>query len=377
MLDLNLLMEKVVENDEGIIKNKNIISMSISNETIYIDASVINNLFAKIKFIIKTCNINRRIVKIKIHGSQLGDDAVILYLELAVKLLFDKGARDVYLFLPEVLKSSAFWSIFEMSILYESMNKNMLINKSLFLSKFDQMKRGYRTKEYIKIWAENDGNNETASRVTSDTYDYLTSTNCHGFSENFIDATVNIVGEIVDNTMCHTNSDFLLVIKKCDIRKGEKIALSITMANFDNELLYEKIRKKIESNSFNNARNGFVMEAFNNHKDEFDNVYDLDFFSFITAFQKGVTTRVNSKKDSGMGLTRFIKSLLVPTEYYSCYVYSGENILFFNRENIEIKDGMIGFNEENDYLNCIPNKDNIQKLCYFNCGTLYNLILVL
>ena len=113
------------------------------------------------------------------------------------------------------------------------------------------------------------------------------------------------------------------------------------------------------------------------HKKYFNDIYDYDCFTLVSAFQRGVTTRKNATNDSGRGLTTFLKSLLVASKFDSCYVYSGNNILLFNDEKIQAdSNGFIGFNSSGKYIDDIPDIDCFSKMNYYNCGTLYNLMLI-
>jgi len=56
-------------------------------------------------------------------------------------------------------------------------------------------------------------------------------------------------------------------------------------------------------------KNRIVLEALKNHEKFFNKEYNIDNFCVISAFQKYVTTRKNTK-NCGTGLTTLIKALI-------------------------------------------------------------------
>ena len=68
-----------------------------------------------------------------------------------------------------------------------------------------------------------------------------------------------------------------------------------------------------------------------------------------------------------------IKSLEDRAEAHSCYVLSGNKGLWFEPQYLKYNDDdWIGFNEENDFITNIPNKDIIVRSSVDFLGTGYN-----
>lgn len=97
----------------------------------------------------------------------------------------------------------------------------------------------------------------------------------------------------------------------------------------------------------------------------------------ITAFQNHVTTRDIKSGSGGTGLTRLIQNIIGKSKDDYSYTLSGRNILFFKDKYLNIsKDKFIGFNEENDYFNSMPDLDVVNKSALYIPGTVHNLLLI-
>ena len=99
-----------------------------------------------------------------------------------------------------------------------------------------------------------------------------------------------------------------------------------------------------------------------------------DFYN-ISAFQHKISGRKQlTSGTGGTGLTKLIKALQEISEAYRCYVISGTRALNFHHEFLEYnKDGWIGFNNDNNYFESIP-QEGIATECFINMpGTAYNL----
>lgn len=391
MLDLSYLIKDLLPDKTGITYNSNEYKIVVERVHEYIDSDQLLLFLSKVKYLLDRNPKAKKIIFI-INGRMFGDDAVILYFELAIKLLFEYGYKDIIFRMPEYAKNSATAALFDMSIIKYCMNSRGKINSEKFLSYYSTMivdentnfaiNAGYINKELLRLIVVNDGFSKTASRVGTMVYDYLFNQYENGqllFSEEYIDAAVNIIVEIMDNTLCHTKSDCVFSMKVCDLNnKGKrKFMLSITLSNFDSDVLSAHIINQFENNTLKADTKKKIDIALEHHKKYFDDVYDYNCFALVSAFQKGITTRSNAKNDSGRGLTKFLKSLLIATSVDSCYVYSGNNLIFFNNRNMKVNsEGLIGFNDSCNYLSDIPNKNNIRKMKYYNNGTLFNLMMV-
>lgn len=392
MFDLNYLFKGVNENKK-VIKKGNKIRVDVENyeSNGQIEGRSINDFLEKSKYLF-TINPKMKRIDLYIHGRFFGDDAVILYVELVIKSLFDYGYKDIYLYLPEYDNNSMTAALFDMSIISKCLNRSRLLKRKEFLNYYDKMfvdkNTDYRksvgviNKELLRLIIKNDGYTKSPSCVGTLVYDYLYLQYENGkllFSDEYIDAAVNIVVEIVDNTLCHTKSDCIFSMKVCDLTdsRNRKFMLSINFSNFDDTIIGSYIDEGLKNGTLKNATKEKVEAAYEYHKHFFNEEYDYDKFTMVSVFQRGVTTRDNATNDSGRGLTTFLKSLLVATKFYSCYVYSGNNLMNFESDLIvPDKNGYIGFNKSGKYIDDIPDLEIFSNMKYHNNGTLYNIMLI-
>ena len=79
----------------------------------------------------------------------------------------------------------------------------------------------------------------------------------------------------------------------------------------------------------------------------------------------------------GHGLTTVINELIEKSEANRCYVLSCDNILSFKKKYLKLTDKeLIGFNEDNDYINKIPSAEAVQKNDYDINANYYNLAFI-
>lgn len=93
------------------------------------------------------------------------------------------------------------------------------------------------------------------------------------------------------------------------------------------------------------------------------------------AFQDKVSGRPGNDATGGTGLPQLIKSLERGFEGLHCYCCSGNSVIFFDPEILTYnEDGWIGFNLENDFINCIPKEKIIGRSPLYLPGTGFNLM---
>ena len=101
-------------------------------------------------------------------------------------------------------------------------------------------------------------------------------------------------------------------------------------------------------------------------------------FCIVSAFQKYVTTRKDSLNSGGTGLTTLIKALIDKSDAHYCYAISGNTMIKFIKKYLNLtEDGLIGFNEKNNYICNIPSKESISKTTYDINANIYNLQFIL
>jgi len=194
-----------------------------------------------------------------------------------------------------------------------------------------------------------------------------------------------VISELVDNASDHSDSDCLADIFISDPtykKKGDDndyYVISMVILNFSNKQLGDDVKRKILKKEYNNAaRYDNVNNAYKNHKQFFsDRGYNEEDFFNITSFQDKISGRKHESTTGGTGLTALIKSLEDKAEAHSCYVLSGQQGLWFEPEFLEYNDdNWIGFNKENDFLNCEPCKEVLLRSSVNFMGTGYNFTLV-
>lgn len=190
------------------------------------------------------------------------------------------------------------------------------------------------------------------------------------------------IGELIDNTFSHTKSDCFVDIDVCralDEGEQEFKALNIAIINFSEQRIFDGIKRNIIGKKYSPKDPLYrgIYKAYDNHRPHFCDDYGENDFFHITAFQNGVTSRRTVSGNSGTGLTTLIKNIVGKTTDNYSYVLSGDNILFFIEEYLDIDEaGKIGFNKENDYQNVIPDSSVITKSGLFIPGTIFLLSLM-
>ena len=120
------------------------------------------------------------------------------------------------------------------------------------------------------------------------------------------------------------------------------------------------------------------MEAYENQKKFFGDKYNINSFAMISAFQKYVTTRKMSKNTGGTGLTTLINALIEKSTHNACYAISGNTNLIFKKEFLTLNnEGLIGFNEKNNYIEMIPDEKVVNVNKYDMNVNIYNLQFIL
>lgn len=207
--------------------------------------------------------------------------------------------------------------------------------------------------------------------------------------EETIDEVIEAITEIVGNAIEHGMSDCLLDIdvaegykKKDDNQtENEYVGINIAVVNFSDKILGADIKKKILVNclSYDGNRYGKVKEAYDFHKDKFNNNYTEEDFWNVVALQDRVSGRFDTDlKTGGLGMTTLVNSIQKKCEADSCYVLSGDRVLFFKKDVLNYDENTwIGFNNSNDFFGNIPDEDVYDTCTTYMPGTAYNLNFVI
>lgn len=196
-----------------------------------------------------------------------------------------------------------------------------------------------------------------------------------------------VITELIGNACEHANSNCLIDIDvTSDYKKSEEgknldgnyYGVNIIILNFSDTLLSDALKDKIFNSTNLNNRYLRIKNAYDYHKNFFDDNYDeTDFFN-ISVFQNKISGRINNSQSGGTGLTLLIKSLQDKSDSNKCYLISGDKAIFFHNNLLDYtQEDWIGFNESHQYFNDIPSITSIGRCYIFLPGTGYNLNFVM
>lgn len=187
--------------------------------------------------------------------------------------------------------------------------------------------------------------------------------------------------ELAGNSHEHAKSNCLIDIdvapgySKID-REGNYYGVNLVVLNLSDILMGYGIKDKINNKC--GDRYNSVSEAYINHSKYFDSNYTEEDFFIIASFQDKISGNKDKFCTGGKGLTKLIASLEERSDTYCCYMISGNRILNFAHDVLEYdNDGWIGFNDEKNFLECLPRKNVIGTNNMYFPGTAYNLNFVL
>lgn len=193
-----------------------------------------------------------------------------------------------------------------------------------------------------------------------------------------------VIVELIGNAGEHTGTDCLidLDISPGYRKKGDTsdyYGINLVIINFSDKLLGDGLREKILCNEqCLDDRHQKVKKAYDLHEKAFSKRYTEEDFFHIASFQNRISEREKNRYTGGTGLTKLIKSLEQRSESHRCYVISGNRGLIFFKKYLEYNsDNWIGFNDEKDFLNNIPELRNVEPTQIFMPGTAYNLNFVM
>ncbi|RGJ31236.1 hypothetical protein [Fusobacterium varium] len=265
--------------------------------------------------------------------------------------------------------------------------KNQIIDKEKYLKDFSDFfitdKRFRKIIRYEKFITDK----TQISKVASDLNTFFKTLS---LKEEQKDLFIETLVELVGNACEHGKSDCLIDINimphlRRNCLEDEKAGFDIVIYNFSENLLGTAIKKLLESEEIFPFK-ALLEKAFSNHSKLFNRYYTLEDFYTIAAFQWRVSSREKNKGNTGgTGLTTLIKALIEFSVKDQCYVYSGKNILTFNKKYLTLssedkKDetyNLVGFNEEADFINFPPHKSSILFSPFYLNGTLYNFTFIM
>ncbi|MGX7202406.1 hypothetical protein BCR22_07450 [Enterococcus plantarum] len=208
-------------------------------------------------------------------------------------------------------------------------------------------------------------------------------------SKVHIDKISNVMTELVGNAGEHGDSDCLIDIDITDNhtklvddveQKGQYYGINIAIVSFSDKLVGDDIKSKILENKFKEGRYKYLSEVYLNHLRMMkeDTNYKEEYFWNIAALQDKISGRKNLLSSGGTGLTVLINSLQQEAENDTCYMLSGNEVIFFKKEFIEFdSEGWLGFNTQKNFYNYAPDSEILAESVVFMPGTAYNLNFVM
>gem|GEM_PF-3184184 len=370
--DIEKLIQKVQAKDHRINCDEDTHIIKITDEIFCLDS--IFMLMEHIKFSNekKFHNFN---LEIMIETKYIADEATILMLEFVIYYLMKVDMCQVICTFAISDDVMGFGSLV-LSHLFEYNTR--FINRDKYISFCE--KKLHINKNHYRIFCENTEENRKGIFLSKVLSDVTTFTSVFNIEKNYVDEIGEVVTEIIGNELEHTRNNCILDIKIIEDDSNKFKCMNVTTISFGDTLISTSIKDyiyKMDKSDYNN-KNKIVMNAFENHCKQFTDFYDLDSFAMISAFQKYVTTRKMTEGSGGTGLTTLIKQLKEKTSKDYCYVLSGNGIILFKEPYLDLtNEGLIGFNEQNDYINSIPSREVCGKTQNRFDGTIYNLSFIL
>lgn len=340
-----------------------------------------NDLAMSAKYIIYH-EINEKI-RIEIEAKIISDLATIVVFEYIIYLLLKYSNCSVYIrFRPSILKYTQ--SFIDGSIVGDFINSNQsfILKRKDYIHNFESEAPYTNLHRYRKLIKNDKDVNKKINKVSTDAYNFLQN---QLNDEAYIEDCVEVIGELCSNATEHTKEDCILTIEcgyGLNEKEQKKNILSIVVSNVSENLFYQNI---LHANEQGKIKVEYLDKAKQNHghhfgeivSDEYSIRYDEEYFYMVSAFQKGVSSRLDQSDTGGTGLLKIIYNILGKTDDNFCYILTSNKVLFLIEEFIQPKDKtFIGFNEENDYLSAIPAKKSLGKSYMSFGGTIFSLNLI-
>ncbi|WP_288538365.1 hypothetical protein [uncultured Holdemanella sp.] len=360
-------------------KNGNFYKIKIKGDSL--GGQAMNDLAMSAKYIIYH-EINEKI-RIEIEAKIISDLATIVVFEYIIYLLLKYSNCSVYIrFRPSILKYTQ--SFIDGSIVGDFINSNQsfILKRKDYIHNFESEAPYTNLHRYRKLIKNDKDVNKKINKVSTDAYNFLQN---QLNDEAYIEDCVEVIGELCSNATEHTKEDCILTIEcgyGLNEKEQKKNILSIVVSNVSENLFYQNI---LHANEQGKIKVEYLDKAKQNHghhfgeivSDEYSIRYDEEYFYMVSAFQKGVSSRLDQSDTGGTGLLKIIYNILGKTDDNFCYILTSNKVLFLIEEFIQPKDKtFIGFNEENDYLSAIPAKKSLGKSYMSFGGTIFSLNLI-
>lgn len=379
---IDLLLKQV--KDKSVYSKLKFGHLTISIKRDQLTAEVLNLIMSKIINTIKKYPSINISVEIDFGNAKFTDKLSYIYFECILYMIFKN--YDIKINIKFKNRSSIITGGLSYSPLLRLMSsphENYKLSENEKVKLRDTYLTTFETNQifrhHYRVLVKHDSSSDVFCKIMSDIKTFFS---VFVSDESFRSDVADVIIELAGNAYEHTKSDCLIDIDVCrnfyridrdeNDESNNYMGINIAIVNFSTKILGDGIKAKILSkNTEHDSRYEQVKEAYQVHKKYFDDRYNEEAFYILCSFQDKITER---KEDStgGRGLTKLIKALEDKSDEHSCYVISGKNVLYFIRDYLEYNEnGWIGFNEENDFLNCVP-YDRVLASSPFFPGTAFN-----
>lgn len=195
-----------------------------------------------------------------------------------------------------------------------------------------------------------------------------------------------VISELLVNSAEHSQTDCLVdldITSKQYIRAdGDSdeifFGLNVVVMNFSDNLFYEPLMNKMERGMYLPEQYNKIYEAEKYHSQYFNEKYTREDFYMFASFQHNISGNIEKGVMGGKGLTSLLKALGDRSADQYCYMFSGESIILLKKSHMKFNNtNMIGFNEQNDFINAIPEEGILIRSQTYFPGTVYNLSFVI
>lgn len=313
--------------------------------------------------------------KILIDSDYISDQAILTLMETIIYFVINEwNLKITYRF--SIKENVLGYQIFKKSILFKYNNRKIVIEDYNLEYNKEITIEGDHFRKLCKNTEENRKGKFIS--ITMDEIDIFLK--CFELDNEYRNELAEVIVEIIDNALKHSEGDCILNLNlvKNDYHKYKYVDVAVVVIDdiFIGKEIIEYINKKDKSEY--SEKNEIVLKAYENHKKSFNEKYNMNSFAMVSAFQKYVTTRKMSENTGGTGLTTLINALIEKSTYNFCYAISGNTNLIFKKEFLNLnEEGLIGFNEENNYIEIIPNEKVVSINKYDMNVNIYNLQFIL
>ncbi len=361
----------------------------IRNKDIIFDAKSFNKLLSDLHAILNSKNKRDRII-IDLGKTQFNDKLCYILLECLIYYLIAGMKENVAIRAVRINDNNIRTGGFVDSVLnkYLLNKKNVSLSNKIFVEEFEKFRYSrIHFRKIIKPLSESYNKNEL-SKLMSEVKIFFTSIYHDPDEKDLVKELSTVVTELVGNAWEHTQSHCLVDIdvshrfnKKGKSKKHLYDSINIVILNFSNKLFWHGLKSKMmmadNTDLGNSERYTSLVKAYDNHKKFFNEDYEDENFYTVAALQNKISERLDDNESGGTGLTKLLVSLGKRTEEHMCYLFSGNLCTGFFPKHLEQSGEWIGFNEKNDFIAAVPDREIFCRSETYMPGTAYNLIFII